>query len=202
MRGANAYVPPGARKAQGVVAAAPNKVEVPKVAVNGPDGTAVPSTGTTASTPSASKVPSPAPSASGTAKPADALPAFRNFVSTEKDRLLKKKQALMKSEMDKRLSDLVSFSKSFKLNKPIPDDLVPILAKDEDKQRLIKEKSSRDAEDTRARSIGISTTIAATPGARAAPVAGKGAADTARAVPTAKQGGAGYSVPLKLAQNR
>ena len=141
MRGANAYVPPGARKTATSVTP-PVKSELPKVAVNAPDGAAVPSA-TTSSTPSASKVPSPAPS--GAAKqPADAVPAFRNFVSTEKDRLLKKKQALMKSEMDKRLSDLVNFSKSFKLNKPIPDDLFPILAKDEDKQRQIKDSRGRN----------------------------------------------------------
>ena len=188
MRGANAYVPPGARKVQGPAVTPPAKSEVPKVAVNAPDGTTV---GTTASTPSASKVPSPAPGATGAAKPADAVPAFRNFVSTEKDRLMKKKQALMKSEMDKRLTDLVNFSKSFKLNKPIPDDLVPILAKDEDKQRLIKEKSSKDAEDARARTIGVSSTIAAAPGVRPVQVAGgKGGADTSRAAP-AKQGSSG-----------
>ncbi|TFK94107.1 hypothetical protein K466DRAFT_477254, partial [Polyporus arcularius HHB13444] len=185
VRSANAYVPPGARKGT-TSATPPAKSEIPKVAVNAPDGSAVPSA-TTSSTPSASKVPSPAPG--GAKQPADAVPAFRNFVSTEKDRLLKKKQALMKSEMDKRLSDLVNFSKSFKLNKPIPDDLVPILAKDEDKQRLIKEKSSRDAEDTKARSIGVSSTIAATPGARAVPVPLKGA-DTSRGVTTAKPSGA------------
>lgn len=158
------------------------------MAVNAPDGTAVASN-TTASTPSASKVPSPAPGAAAAAKqPAD---AFRDFVSTEKDRLMKKKQAIIRSEMDKRLSDLVSFSKSFKLNKPIPDDLVPILAKDEDKQRAIKEKSSKDAEDSHARSIGISTTLAATPGARAAPP-GKGA-DTSRAQAVKPSGASGSS---------
>ncbi|KAI0775226.1 LsmAD domain-containing protein [Trametes elegans] len=189
VRGANAYVPPGARKGTPTAATPTGKPDLPKVAVNAPDGTAVPAS-TTSSTPSGSKVPSPAPGATGAAKPADAVPAFRNFVSTEKDRLMKKKQALMKSEMDKRLSDLVSFSKSFKLNKPIPDDLVPILAKDEDKQRLIKEKTVRDAEDQRARSIGVSSTLAATPAARAIPSAGiapsKPGAETARQLPSAK----------------
>ncbi|OSD06559.1 hypothetical protein PYCCODRAFT_946515 [Trametes coccinea BRFM310] len=197
VRGANAYVPPGARKANANATTPPAKTELPKVAVNAPDGSAVPQTSTTSSTPSASKVPSPAPGATaggGAAKqPADAVPAFRNFVSTEKDRLLKKKQALMKSEMDKRLSDLVNFSKSFKLNKPIPDDLVPILAKDEEKQRLIKEKTVRDAEDQRARAIGVSSTLAAAPLARAvppsagiAPSASKPGAETARQMPAAK----------------
>ncbi|KAI0325548.1 hypothetical protein GY45DRAFT_1260697 [Cubamyces sp. BRFM 1775] len=201
VRGANAYIPPGARKANAGAASSANattppaKADLPKVAVNAPDGAAVPQTSTSSSTPSASKVPSPAPTGAatpGSAKPADAVPAFRNFVSTEKDRLLKKKQALMKSEMDKRLSDLVNFSKSFKLNKPIPDDLVPILAKDEDKQRQIKEKTVRDAEDQRARAIGVSSTLTAAPVARALPSAGiapsaaKAGAETARQMPTAK----------------
>ncbi|KAI0787704.1 hypothetical protein C8Q74DRAFT_1366536 [Fomes fomentarius] len=193
VRGANAYVPPGARKSGAAVTTTtpPTKTEVPKVAVNAPDGTAVSTT--TSSTPSASKVPSPAPSTSSTAKqPADAVPAFRNFVSTEKDRLLKKKQALMKSEMDKRLSDLVNFSKSFKLNKPIPEDLVPILAKDEGKQKAIKEKSTRDAEDARARAIGVSSTLTA-PGARPAAAGSKGGADTARTAAVKSSGTSGTS---------
>ncbi|KAI0635916.1 hypothetical protein C8Q77DRAFT_1155659 [Trametes polyzona] len=191
VRGANAYVPPGARKTNppANAGAAPTKTDLPKVAINAPDGSAVP-TATTTSTPTGSKVPSPAPGASGAAKPADAVPAFRSFVTTEKDRLLKKKQALMKSEMDKRLSDLVNFSKSFKLNKPIPDDLVPILAKDEEKQRQIKEKTVRDAEDQKARSIGVSSTLTAAPVARALPSAGlapsKPVAETARQLPAAK----------------
>lgn len=46
---------------------------------------------------------------------ADPVPAFRNFVSTERDRLLKKKQALMKNEMDKRMAELVKFSQTFKV---------------------------------------------------------------------------------------
>ena len=46
---------------------------------------------------------------------ADPLPAFRSFVTNEKDRLMKKKQALMKSEMDKRMAELVKFSQSFKV---------------------------------------------------------------------------------------
>lgn len=45
------------------------------------------------------------------------------------------------------------------MNKPIPDDLVPILAKDEDKQRQIKEKSNRDAGSSGARAIGPLNTL-------------------------------------------
>jgi hypothetical protein len=49
---------------------------------------------------------------------------------------------------------------SHKLNKPIPDDLVPILAKDEEKQKQIREKASKDAASAQARSIGASSNLA------------------------------------------
>jgi hypothetical protein len=47
--------------------------------------------------------------------PADALPAFRDFVTSEKQRLTLKRQALQKSEKDKRMAELVKFSQSFKV---------------------------------------------------------------------------------------
>ncbi|CCM01397.1 uncharacterized protein FIBRA_03448 [Fibroporia radiculosa] len=157
VRGANAYVPPGARKANPSASTAivQSKQDVPKVSVNAPDGSTVSTDkpAAPANTPPP-KTESPAPG--GTKPAADAVPAFRDFVSNEKDRLMKKKQAIMKSEMDKRMAELVKFSKSFKLNKPIPDDLVPILAKDEEKQRIIREKSTKDAESSHARAIGVS----------------------------------------------
>jgi hypothetical protein len=51
------------------------------------------------------------------------------------------------------------------LNKPIPDDLVKILAKDQDKQRAIIEKSTKDAASTQARAIGATAALSATPAA-------------------------------------
>lgn len=51
------------------------------------------------------------------------------------------------------------------MNKPIPDDLVKILAKDEDKQRAIIEKSTKDASSTQARAIGATAALSATPAA-------------------------------------
>lgn len=47
--------------------------------------------------------------------PADPLPAFRDFVTNEKQRLTQKRQALVKSEMDKRMADLIKFSQNFKV---------------------------------------------------------------------------------------
>ncbi|KAJ7650284.1 hypothetical protein FB45DRAFT_887476 [Roridomyces roridus] len=174
VRGNNAYVPPGARR-PGALSPAGNaaKADIPKLSVNGPDGTAVPST--------PSKSPSPAPP--GSAKPAnDPVTAFSDFVTTEKQRLQQKRQAMVKSDMDKRMAELVKFSQSFKLNKPIPDDLVPILAKDEEKQRAIKEKASRDATSTQARNIGASSSPSVVPGApRGGPaLVGKIAPDVVR----------------------
>ncbi|KAJ7035042.1 hypothetical protein C8F04DRAFT_1099897 [Mycena alexandri] len=184
VRGNNAYVPPGARRT-GAMSPVGNaaKADIPKLSVNGPDGTSVPS-----QTPS--KSPSPVPSGS---KPAnDPVTAFSDFVTNEKQRLQQKRQALVKSDMDKRMADLVKFSQSFKLNKPIPDDLVPILAKDEDKQRAIKEKSTKDAASAQARNIGASSSPSTAPGApRGGPqLAAKISPDAGRK-PSAPAGGKG-----------
>lgn len=51
------------------------------------------------------------------------------------------------------------------MNKPIPDDLVKILAKDEEKQRAIIEKSTKDAGSAQARAIGATAALSATPAA-------------------------------------
>ncbi|TFK75248.1 hypothetical protein BDN72DRAFT_955246 [Pluteus cervinus] len=189
VRGTNAYIPPGARRGGAYAAAAAganssakpdasSKQEVPKVAINGPDGSSVPAS-TTAAPSDSSKAASPAPASNSVNKPAaDALPAFRDFVTNEKQRLTQKRQALVKSEMDKRMAELVKFSQSFKLNKPIPDDLVPILAKDEEKQRVIREKASKDAASGQARSIGPVSTNLTT--ARALPNAAAKAAEAQR----------------------
>jgi len=79
--------------------------------------------------------------------------------------LTQKRQALVKSERDKRMAELLKFSQSFKLNKPIPEDLLTILAKDEEKQRAIVEKSAKDAVSSQARVIGATAALSATPAA-------------------------------------
>ena len=50
------------------------------------------------------------------------------------------------------------------LKKPIPDDLVPILTKDEEKQKQIREKTKSDAVSETARVIGQASTPPATSG--------------------------------------
>ncbi|KAI8078829.1 LsmAD domain-containing protein [Halteromyces radiatus] len=54
---------------------------------------------------------------------------FRQFAMLEKDKLQAKRQALHKKEQSDRLADLVKFHQTFKLNVPVPPDLLPLLAK-------------------------------------------------------------------------
>ena len=52
----------------------------------------------------------------------------------------------------------------FQLKKPIPDDLVPILTKDEEKQKQIREKTKSDSVSDTARAIGQANTPPSTSG--------------------------------------
>jgi len=101
------------------------KSDIPKVAINAPDGA-----------PILDKAGSPAPTTANANKvgnrydrfidqlahvhlkqpPADPVPAFRDFVTNEKQRLTQKRQALVKSEMDKRMAELKKFSVNFKVS--------------------------------------------------------------------------------------
>lgn len=67
---------------------------------------------------------------------------FKQFVSGERKRLQAKKQALFKKEKYVKLQELLKFSQDFKLNTPVPSDLVPILAKDKAKRDEIIAKSA------------------------------------------------------------
>ncbi|CAO3664768.1 unnamed protein product [Umbelopsis vinacea] len=66
---------------------------------------------------------------------------FRQFAMVEKDKLNAKKQALQKKEKDGRLADLMKFHQTFKLNVPVPPDLVPLLSK-------TKKSPTSDSEET------------------------------------------------------
>lgn len=74
VRGQNAYIPPGARKQQSVpvpsATSPPPKADVPKVSVNGPDGTPV---AAKEGTPPAVKSPSPTPSTSSSSNKVSCL---------------------------------------------------------------------------------------------------------------------------------
>jgi hypothetical protein len=67
---------------------------------------------------------------------------FRQFVSVEVERLHQKKQYLHKKEKSERLHELKKFSEDYKINAPVPLDLVPILAKGKDKQEEIIQRAA------------------------------------------------------------
>ncbi|KAH8822881.1 LsmAD domain-containing protein [Flagelloscypha sp. PMI_526] len=169
-RGAGAYVPPGARK-PGSAAPTPPPAKPTGAAANNSDSN-IPTVAVTKD----DKDPK---------TPSDPTKAFKIFVDSEKERLKAKKTDLFKKDMNSKVADLLKFSQSFKLNKPIPDDLVPILAKDADKQRQIKEKSLNDAGSSQARAIGVSSPTAS--GSTKASAAGTNAArPTSRISPELK----------------
>lgn len=72
----------------------------------------------------------------------DIMARFKQFATNERDRLSVKKAATFKKEKDGRLQDLLAFSKDFKLSTPVPEDLIPILAKDKAKQEAIVQKAA------------------------------------------------------------
>ncbi|KAK5171388.1 poly(A)-binding protein binding protein [Saxophila tyrrhenica] len=79
---------------------------------------------------------------------------FKRFANDEK---LKAKNAQemrkmgMKADKEVKLNDLRKFAQMFTLKSEVPDDLVPILAKDREKQIEIQQKAKQAAEDDAAR---------------------------------------------------
>lgn len=73
----------------------------------------------------------------------DLLDSFKQFSAAEKLRLSERQRSLARESKAVKLNDLKKFSQNFKLNTPVPSDLVPILAKDETKQQQIVEKALR-----------------------------------------------------------
>ena len=70
--------------------------------------------------------------------------AFRAFASGERARiqqLSQMKRVSQHREKTVKLNDLKTFAKTFQLKSRVPDDLVPILAKDETKRRDIQERA-------------------------------------------------------------
>ena len=77
---------------------------------------------------------------------AEVLDSFRTFAEKQKTKVADDRQKRARQDKDIKLNDLKGFSKNFKLNTPVPKDLVPILAKDKKKQDEIMEKARREAE--------------------------------------------------------
>ncbi|KAK4496344.1 hypothetical protein PRZ48_012324 [Zasmidium cellare] len=80
----------------------------------------------------------------------DTADAFKHFANTEKLRLrqaAEAKRANQRQEKNVKLNDLKKFAANFKLKSRVPDDLVPILAKDREKQLEIQAKADQAYKD-------------------------------------------------------
>lgn len=74
--------------------------------------------------------------------------AFKQFANNEKLRLRaaqEAKRSNARHEKNVKLNDLKKFAENFRLKSRVPDDLVPILAKDHEKQLEIKRKAEESA---------------------------------------------------------
>lgn len=74
--------------------------------------------------------------------------AFKQFANNEKLRLRQaqeQKRSNARHEKNVKLNDLKKFAENFRLKSRVPDDLVPILAKDHEKQLEIKRKAEESA---------------------------------------------------------
>ncbi|KAF1955507.1 hypothetical protein CC80DRAFT_493007 [Byssothecium circinans] len=80
----------------------------------------------------------------------DLLDSFKQFSAAEKLRMTERQRSIARESKAVKLNDLKKFSQNFKLNTPVPTDLVPILAKDEGKQQLIVQKALRTVEEMKA----------------------------------------------------
>lgn len=149
IRGPNAYVPPQARKAGGPAnangaASRPPQLNDPAiVSTSKPAESAAPRPTVSLPTPEQHglpKKPSPANTTSSvsqaqTANKSTLEGSFREFVSSEKERLSRLRQPMVKAaaerkDKDSRLASLLEFSQTFKLKAPMPADLATMLGRD------------------------------------------------------------------------
>ncbi|KAK1092865.1 poly(A)-binding protein binding protein [Friedmanniomyces endolithicus] len=78
------------------------------------------------------------------------IDAFKQFANNEKLKVRQaqeQKRAGARQEKNVKLNDLKKFAANFKLNSRVPDDLVPILAKDREKQLEIQRKADEAAKE-------------------------------------------------------
>ncbi|CAG8983425.1 hypothetical protein HYALB_00000594 [Hymenoscyphus albidus] len=132
------------------------KAEVaPPPTVNEPSATATPDTKVSAPKATASAgrtIAQPKPQASPNATATverDVASAFKTFANQQRKNLENARANKARNDKEFKLNDLKKFAEDFKLNTPVPQDLVPIIAKDPAKQKEIMEKSNRSAEEAK-----------------------------------------------------
>ncbi|KAG9236220.1 hypothetical protein BJ875DRAFT_372587 [Amylocarpus encephaloides] len=79
----------------------------------------------------------------------DVATAFKTFATQQRNRVETARATKAKNDKELKLSDLKKFANTFKLNTPVPTDLISIIAKDPAKQKDILEKANRNAEEAK-----------------------------------------------------
>ena len=78
----------------------------------------------------------------------EVLDSFRQFAANEKIKVQDHKRSRASAEKSVKLNDLKKFSQNFKLLTPVPNDLVPILARDEGRQKEIVQLALKNCNDS------------------------------------------------------
>lgn len=91
---------------------------------------------------------------------------FKQFVNMEKERYMRKKADLQQKDRASKLEELKKFSVNFTLRTEIPQDLVPILAKDKQKQAEIVEKAKANVAKVVSPTTSTTSQTAKLPGTR------------------------------------
>jgi hypothetical protein len=104
------------------------------------------SSGSASRTASPQVRPGGAPNATATVE-RDVVSAFKGFAAQQRSQADKLRSNKARADKEVKLHELKRFAANFKLNSPVPSDLVSIIAKDPAKQREIQEKAKRDAEE-------------------------------------------------------
>ncbi|KAK4228294.1 PAB1-binding protein 1 [Podospora fimiseda] len=117
------------------------------------------------------------------------LQQFKNFAGQQRHQVDKMRATKLKQDKEVRLTELKKFANTFKLSTPIPADLVPIIAKDKQKQDLIQQKALQNAQEVARQKEEAAAAKAAqqktkpTAAPAAAPAAAAAAAPTPEAQP-------------------
>ncbi|ORX38645.1 hypothetical protein BD324DRAFT_373826 [Kockovaella imperatae] len=83
---------------------------------------------------------------------------FRQFVGTERERVEAKKQTMIKLDRERTLADFKKFQTNFKVPLPMPKDILPLLSKDEEKQKTIEANAASNLESVKARKTSTDAT--------------------------------------------
>ncbi|KAE8452872.1 hypothetical protein EG329_013144 [Mollisiaceae sp. DMI_Dod_QoI] len=135
---------PAPKQAKAEISTPPTTTESSFAAT--PEPKAITTTSSSASRTASPQVkPEGVPNATATVE-RDVASAFKNFASQQRTNVEKARMTRARNDKEIKLNDLKKFADSFKLNTPVPSDLVSIIAKDPAKQKEIQEKAKRNAE--------------------------------------------------------